>query len=89
MDPTMREVLTHLDGTLTQMSHDLGWFFTLNVGLTAVVLIAVVVVWWRQSVSQSRMHGETAKALSDITAIAQTIAAQNRDVLRRLEERGP
>ena len=89
MDPTLQQVLTHLDATLTQMSHDLGWFFTLNVGLTAVVLLAVVVVWWRLSLSQARMHGDTAKALSDITAIAQTIAAQNRDVLRRLEELGP
>jgi len=89
MDPTMSEVLKHLDATLTQMSHDLGWFFTLNVGLTAVVLLAVMVVWWRLIVSQTSMHGETAKALSDITAIAQTIAAQNRDVLRRLEELGP
>ena len=85
MDPTFREVLFHLDETLTRISHDLGWFFTLNLGLTALVLLALALVWWRLTLSLARMHTETAKTLSDITAIAQAIAAQTRELLRRTE----
>src|SRR5882672_8174722 len=85
MDPMFQEVLTHLDETLTQISHDLGWFFTLNLGLTALVLVSLVLVWWRLTLSLARMHTETAKTLSDITAIAQAITAQTRELLRRTE----
>jgi hypothetical protein len=79
MDPMLTQVLTQLDETLIQVSHDLGWFFTLNLGLTALVLL--VLVWWRLA----RLHSETAKTQSDITAIAQAIAAQTREILRRTE----
>ena len=81
MDAALTQVLTQLDETLIQVSHDLGWFFTLNLGLTALVLLVLVLVWWRLA----RLHSETAKTQSDITAIAQAIAAQTREILRRTE----
>ena len=77
MDPTLTLILTQLDETLIQVSHDLGWFFTLNLGLTALTLLALVLVWRRLTLNLARMHSETAKTLSDITAIAQAIAAQD------------
>ena len=85
MDPTLTLVLTELDETLIQVSHDLGWFFTLNLGLTALTLLALVLIWWRLTLSLARMQSETAKTQSDITAIAQAIAAQTREILRRTE----
>ena len=79
MDPTLPLVLTQLDETLIQVSHDLGWFFTLNLGLTALTLLTLVLVWRRLTLNLARMHSETAKTLSDITAIAQALAAQTRE----------
>ena len=78
-DPTLTLILTQLDETLIQVSHDLGWFFTLNLGLTALTLLTLLLVWWRLTRSLARMHSETAKTMSDITAIAQAIAAQTRE----------
>mgnify|MGYP003414142860 CR=1 FL=1 len=79
MDPTLPLILTQLDETLIQVSHDLGWFFTLNLGLTALTLLTLVLVWRRLTLNLARMHSETAKTLSDITAIAQALAAQTRE----------
>jgi hypothetical protein len=84
-DPTLTLILTQLDESLIQVSHDLGWFFTLNLGLTALTLLTLVLVWWRLTRSLARMHIETTKTQSDITAIAQAIAAQTRELLRRTE----
>jgi hypothetical protein len=55
----------------------------LLVGLACATLLTVALVWWRLSLVMLRSHEETGKILSDITAIAQTIAAQNRELLRR------
>ena len=79
MDPTLPLILTQLDETLIQVSHDLGWFFTLNLGLTALTLLTLVLVWRRLTLNLARMHSETAKTLSDITAIAKALAAQTRE----------
>ena len=85
MDPTLTQVLAQLDETLTQISQYLSWFFALNLGLTALTLLVLVLVWWRLARSLAHMHSETAKTQSDITAIAQAIAAQTREILRRTE----
>jgi hypothetical protein len=78
MDPTLTQVLAQLDETLTQISQYLSWFFALNLGLTALTLLVLVLVWWRLARSLAHMHSETAKTLSDI-------AAQTREILRRTE----
>ena len=59
--------------------------FTTTVAAALVYLSGLCLVWWRLAARLDARHAETSKTLSDITAIAQTIAAQNRDVLRRLE----
>jgi len=61
------------------------WTTLLMVGMPSVALLLSVALWWHGLRTLARYHQETSKTLSDITAIAQTIAAQNRDVLRRLE----
>jgi len=61
----------------------------LLIGMPCATLLSTVALWWHGLRTLARYHQETSKALSDITAIAQTITAQNRDVLRRLEEMGP
>jgi len=82
MDPVFQEVLTHLNATLAQISHDLAWFFTLNLALTALVLVSLALVWRRLLLSLTRMHTETAQTLSNITAIAQAIAAQTSELVQ-------
>jgi hypothetical protein len=49
----------------------------------------VVAAWVHITRVTTACHLESSRMLNNITAIAQTIAAQNRDVLRRLEEMGP
>ena len=85
MDAQLLQVLTHLDQTLTQISHDLGWFFTLNIGITltgGLVLVSLLWAMRRQMAREADLH---AKAFSDITAIAQSIASQTRELLRRTD----
>lgn len=55
----------------------------LLMGLACATLLAMMLVWWRLSRIVLQSQQETSHILSDITAIAQTIAAQNRELLRR------
>lgn len=65
------------------------WALVLLLGMPMLSLSAILLVWWRLTVLNQEHHTENLHILHNITAIAQTIAAQNRDVLRRLEEMGP
>lgn len=85
MDAQLLQVLTHLDQTFTQISHDMGWFFTLNIEIALTGVLVMVGQLWamrRQMAREADLH---AKAFSDITAIAQSVAAQTRELLRRTE----
>lgn len=57
----------------------------LLVGLACATVKSVALVWWRLTRVLLRSQQETSHILSDITAIAQTIAAQNQELLRRSE----
>lgn len=61
------------------------WATLVLIGMPCVTLCLTAAFWWHGLRTLAQYHQETSKTLSDITAIAQTIAAQNRDVLRRLE----
>jgi type III secretory pathway component EscV len=61
------------------------WAMVLMIGMPLVTILIVLAAWIYVLRMMGTYHQETSKTLSDITAIAQTIAAQNRDVLRRLE----
>jgi hypothetical protein len=65
------------------------WAMVLLIGLPCGTILTVLLVWWRLNLLNQEHHTESLHILNNITAIAQTIAAQNRDVLRRLEELGP
>lgn len=85
MDAQLLQVLTHLDQTLTQISHDMGWFFTLNIGIALTGGLVMVALLWAMRRQMAREAGLHAKAFSDITAIAQSIASQTRELLRRTD----
>jgi hypothetical protein len=65
------------------------WAIVLMIGMPAMTALVVVAAWVQITRVTTACHLESSRMLNNITAIAQTIAAQNRDVLRRLEEMGP
>ena len=65
------------------------WAMVLMIGMPAVSILLSVVLAWYTVRATNASHEETAKILHDITARTQVIIAQNRDVLRRLDDFTP
>jgi hypothetical protein len=61
----------------------------LLIGLPCGTILTVLLVWWRINLVTLTCSARGEAILSDIAARTQVILAQNRDVLRRLEEMGP
>lgn len=61
------------------------WALVLMIGMPCVTILTILGAWIYVLRMLATYHQETSKTLGDITAIAQTIAAQNRDILRRME----
>lgn len=85
MDPQFLLALQEISATLKDIAQTQQHHFVATIACALVYLSGLVIVAWRLEKRLDARHAETSKTLSDITAIAQTIAAQNRDVLRRLE----
>jgi|RhiMethySRZTD1v2_1073278.scaffolds.fasta_scaffold43048_6 hypothetical protein len=61
------------------------WAMVLMIGMPAISMLLSAALWWHGIRTVATYHQETSKTLSDITAIAQAIAAQTRELLRRTE----
>lgn len=61
------------------------WALVLMIGMPAISMLLSAALWWHGIRTVAAYHQETSKTLSDITAIAQAIAAQTRELLRRTE----
>jgi len=61
------------------------WALVLMIGMPCVTVLTVIGAWIYVLRMMGTYHQETSKTLGDITAIAQAIAAQTRELLRRTE----
>ena len=61
------------------------WALVLMIGMPCVTVLTVIGAWIYVLRMMATYHQETSKTLGDITAIAQAIAAQTRELLRRTE----
>lgn len=65
------------------------WAMVLMIGMPCATMLLVVAAWVHINKVTLDASARSEALLSDITARTQVILAQNRDVLRRLEELGP
>ena len=61
------------------------WAMILLIGMPCVTALTIIGAWIYVLRLMATYHQETSKTLSDITAVAQAIAAQTRELLRRTE----
>ena len=61
------------------------WALVLMIGMPCVTVLTDHCPWIYVLRMMATYHQETSKTLGDITAIAQAIAAQTRELLRRTE----
>ena len=61
------------------------WALVLIIGMPCVTIMTIIAAWIYVLRMMGTYHQETSKTLGDITAIAQAIAAQTRELLRRTE----
>ena len=61
------------------------WTLVLMIGMPCVTIMTIIAAWIYVLRMMGTYHQETSKTLGDITAIAQAIAAQTRELLRRTE----
>jgi hypothetical protein len=61
------------------------WALMLMTCLPALSMLLSAALWWHGIRTVAAYHQETSTTLGDITAIAQAIAAQTRELLRRTE----
>ena len=61
------------------------WALLLMIGMPSLTVLTIIAAWIYVLRMMATYHQETSKTLGDITAIAQAIAAQTRELLRRTE----
>lgn len=61
------------------------WALVLMIGMPCVTVLTIIAAWIYVLRMMATYHQETSKMLTDGHAIAQAIAAQTRELLRRTE----